>query len=882
MNDIDKKQKSYSPKVKRDHGISPLWILPLVTIALASWLVVKAINDAGQRIQIYFSDAQGLIAGRTTVQYQGLEVGMVRDITLSPNLENIYVDADIYPEATKLLGDNTRFWLVKPTASISGISGLDALVSGNYISIQPGVETDSEELKTVYTALDSRPADLQAVQGLNITLRSKNLGSISIGSQIIYRKIPIGEVYSYKLNEKADNVLIKAYVKNEFAHIITDKSRFWNVSGVGANIGFDGIDVQFESLSAMLVGAIAVDSPDGGEQVDQNREFELYPDLKTAGRGIPIKIILPDDSGIGSHGAPIMYRGLRVGEINQLSFSEEREHVIASAAIQPAFADMLTNGSKFVLEEAKLALSGVENIANLVKGNFLTLVPGKGEKSRSFTAIHKDELLLQQPNSVMVKLISDDSYAISEGALVLYKGISVGKITDVKLHEDKVHFTLLVDGQYRNLIKSNNRFFVTGVVTASTSNGELNIDLPPFKRLITESVSFISEGQLSAERESIEYQLHPNKSAAELAKYNQTGTSNLRLFAEELPPISKGTPLLYKNVPVGKVFDYALTSKGVNILVKIENQYLHLVKEDTVFWNRSGVEIDASLSGVKIKASPVQSIIKGGIAFDSLPGIENKQNTRWKLYEDLDKASKYGKEITLFTKANAPVSKGTPIKFQGVNIGEVARIEPNFQTNQIEIKARIQPEFINTVATTNSYFWLVSPEVGLSGIKNLDSLVANYISVKPHKGKPDYTFVLNTVPYKPAGVIFTLQSENRDSINPGTPVLFRDFEVGKVVNVELGTFADRVVSTIEIDTEYAYLIRNNTVFWNASGLDVSVGLAGAQVKSGTVDSLLRGGISFATPEASSLAPMAEEHRSFYLHSEPEDEWKNWRTAIPKP
>lgn len=91
----------------------------------------------GQRIQIHFTNAQGLIEGRTTIRYQGLEVGIVRKISLSDNLKDIYVTADIYPKATKLLSDNTRFWLVKPKASLSGITGLDALVSGNYIAIQP-------------------------------------------------------------------------------------------------------------------------------------------------------------------------------------------------------------------------------------------------------------------------------------------------------------------------------------------------------------------------------------------------------------------------------------------------------------------------------------------------------------------------------------------------------------------------------------------------------------------------------------------------------------------------------------------------------------------------------------------------------------------------
>ncbi len=102
-------QTSYTPEIRKRRGISPLWILPIVTMILAGWLVFKAVHDAGVRIQIHFENAQGLIAGRTTIRYQGLEVGMVRDIKLSEGLDSIYVEADIYPEATKLLSNQTRF-----------------------------------------------------------------------------------------------------------------------------------------------------------------------------------------------------------------------------------------------------------------------------------------------------------------------------------------------------------------------------------------------------------------------------------------------------------------------------------------------------------------------------------------------------------------------------------------------------------------------------------------------------------------------------------------------------------------------------------------------------------------------------------------------------
>ena len=879
MNDKELNQESYPPKVKRDYGISPLWILPVVTLVLAGWLVVKAINEAGHSIQIYFSDAEGLIAGRTTIRYQGLEVGMVRNITLSPELDNIYVDADIYPKATKLLGKNTQFWLVKPTASLSGISGLDALVSGNYIAILPGEKTEDDEVKDAYTALDGAPSDLQAEQGLNIVLESDNLGSVSIGSQILYRKIPIGEVYNYQLTEDGKHVQIKAYIKNDFSHIITSESRFWNVSGVGANIGFKGIDIRFESLSALLAGAIAVDAPDAGKPVQENTHFKLYPDLQTAGRGIPVKIILPDDNNIAPSGTPIMYRGIEVGQITDLYLSDGRKSIVASAAIQPAFSDMLTTGTRFLLEEARLSLTELENLPNLITGNYLTLVPGDGDKAREFEAIRKDDLLREQEQSIPVTLVAEDSYGLNAGSSILYKGLSVGSVSAVSLQNNQIYIRILIDKQYKHLIRSKNRFFVTGSATAELTEAGLNISVPPVKQLLSGSISFVSEGNSKVNND---YYLYGNKSLAELATNNKNGSIPLQLFAKELPSISEGSPLLYRNMQVGKVSGYSLTENGVSIQAKIEKRYSHLIKPKTVFWNRSGVEIDASLSGVNIKAAPLKSLVQGGIAFDEIPGVENKKGKDWLLYPDFKKARKFGKIITLSTSRNISIGTGTPIRYQGVTIGEVTDLLPDFNRHETQINARVMPEYVSYIAAEGSYFQLVTPEVGIKGIKNLDTLLNSYIDVQPGSGKATFKFALNFEAKREKGVSFTLQTERRDSLEEGTPVLYREMEVGKVNSVELGAFADRIIITIEIDRKFAYLVRENTIFWNVSGVDVSVGLSGAHIKSGTVDSLIRGGIAFATPESTSLSPVAQQDHSFYLHPEAKEEWIEWRTAIPRP
>lgn len=867
--------------IKTERGISPLWVLPFLALCLGGWLVYSSFMEAGQRIQIYFDDAQGLTAGRTTIRYQGLEVGMIKNITLSDDLSNIYVDADIYPEATELLKDSTKFWLVKPQASLTGISGLDALVSGNYIAIQPG----NGKLKTQFTALSTSPVLEPNSDGLSVTLRSRDLGSISIGSKIYYKKIPVGEVYNFKLDHETDNVQIKALIKEQYAHLITSKSRFWNVSGVGANIGFNGVDVQFESLSALIGGAIAVDSPDDGEAIESGTEFRLYSNIKTAGRGIPIKITLPDNNQVSPNGSAIMYRGLEIGQINSLKLSDDKKDIIASATVEPAFTEYLNDGSRFVLEEAKLGLSGVENIGNLVRGNFLTLIPGSGEKSRRFTAIRKPELIKQDAKALTFSLYAERSFGLTPDTTILYKGIKVGSITHVALINDKVKFDAMVFEQYKYLIKSNNKFFVSGSVSAEFTDSGLSIDVPPTQALISGSISFTSEGKGYKQAQfpaTKSYTLFKNSSLAELAQFKTEKSTELTLFSPELPPITKNSPILYRNLVVGKVTDFNLGNDGVNIKINIEKQYAHLIEESTVFWNYSGVNIEANLGGVNIQAAPLMSMIRGGIGFDNIQGVENKLGKKWKLYSTLNEAQEFGRIIAFAAKDSNSISKGTLIKYKGVSVGEISKVSPNFEKHNVDVQARIYPEYVTQIAVSGSHFWVVKPSISLTGAENLDTLLGSYIQVTPGNGKTRTQFTLTDQPQSSAFATYTLESLSRGSVKVGTPILFRDMEVGEVTDVRLGDLSDRIIITIGIIADYQYLIRNNSVFWNVSGVNMSIGISGATVQAGTVDSILRGGIAFATPDNEALQPQAEENKAYLLHKTAEEDWTLWNAAIPNP
>ncbi len=155
----------------------------------------------------------------------------------------------------------------------------------------------------------------------------------------------------------------------------------------------------------------------------------------------------------------------------------------------------------------------------------------------------------------------------------------------------------------------------------------------------------------------------------------------------------------------------------MNINVQIENRYRNLITDETVFWNHSGIEVNASLTGVNIRTAPLKSLLQGGIAFDSIAGVENKHGKSWRLYDSIEQARKYGATISLVTTESTGIQKGTAIKYQGVIVGEVISTKANFAQKSTQIIARIKPEYTDNITRKTSYFWVAAPEVGLNGIK---------------------------------------------------------------------------------------------------------------------------------------------------------------------
>lgn len=154
-------------------------------------------------------------------------------------------------------------------------------------------------------------------------LHAPDLGSLNSGSLVYFRKIPVGRVYDYTINPNNQGVTIDVLIERRFTNLVKKGSRFWNVSGVNADISLSGAKVKLESLAALVNGAIAFDSPEDSQPAVADDTFGLYQDLAHSQRGVIVKLELPSGDGLKAGSTSLMYQGTEVGELTKLELIPE-------------------------------------------------------------------------------------------------------------------------------------------------------------------------------------------------------------------------------------------------------------------------------------------------------------------------------------------------------------------------------------------------------------------------------------------------------------------------------------------------------------------------------------------------------------------------------
>ena len=862
-------------RITNKRKISPFWLLPFIALMIAGWLLWTHYQERGTTVTIDFAQADGIVPGRTPVRYQGVEVGTVQGISLSHDLRSIKVRVSIKSDMRDALRQDAQFWLVTPKASLAGVSGLDALVGGNYIGMMPG---KTGERREHFVALDTQPKYRVNTGEMLVHLHAPDLGSLNTGSVVYYRKIPVGRVYDYTINPDNNGVTVDVLIERRFTNLVKKESRFWNVSGVKADVNFSGAKVELESLTALVNGAIAFDSPPTSQQAPSESNYQLYPDLAHSQRGVVVTLDLPNGNGLQEGRTPLIYQGLEVGTLTKMTLRSGGK-VTGELTLDPSVVGLMRSGTRIEMRSPKVSLNN-PSLSTLLTGTTLELIPGAGEHQDHFQVRQTNEALLQQPDVLTVQLSAPESYGIDAGQPIMLRGIEIGQVIRRQLTTKGVQFEAAIAPEHRQLVHGDSKFIIN-------SRLDVKFGLDGMKVLGASASEWIDGGiRLEPGGKGApltHYPLYANAEKAQEGIIGERPPTTLTLMANSLPDIQPGSVVLYRKFQVGEIVDVTPKADAFLVAVHIKPEYRKLLTPDSVFWAEGGAKVQLNGAGLTVQASPLNRALRGAISFDNLPGASSKNEQRM-LYSSETAARAVGSQILLHTYDGSKLAAGMPIRYLGIDIGQVESLALSQDQNQVIAKAVLYPEYVQSFARIDSRFSVVSPEISATGVNHLETLLQPYINVDPGKGRLARHFELQETTITDSryldGLNIVVDAAEAGSLSIGTPVLFRGVEVGTVTGTSLGSMADRVQVQLRISKKYQHLVRNNSVFWLASGYNLDFGLIGGVVKTGTFQQFIRGGIQFATPPTVPLAPRASSGKHFLLQEEEPKAWRKWGTAIP--
>lgn len=244
-------------KIQKDPLSWFFWALPVAAAALCCWFVLNDFVFSGPTITIYFQDAQGLQEQNSMLRYHGIKVGAIKSLKLAGGGKLVEVKVKLSHSAAEIARQGSLFWIVRPELRLGQISGLQTIVSGSYIDVQPG----SGARTNVFTAIAEAP--LVLLPGIRITLLANSLDSLEVKSKIFYRGIQVGEVTGARLDDNGRFVVVDARIQQQYAPLVRADSQFWNAGGINAHLGlFTGLQISAESAATLVSGGIAFATPD--------------------------------------------------------------------------------------------------------------------------------------------------------------------------------------------------------------------------------------------------------------------------------------------------------------------------------------------------------------------------------------------------------------------------------------------------------------------------------------------------------------------------------------------------------------------------------------------------------------------------------------------
>ena len=874
-------QQVYEPKIEKEKAVSFIWILPLIILGILGWIAYESYMKKGTNITVVFKSADGLKEGVTPLEYKGLQLGKVTKISMHEDLRSVNVNILVDNEVAKYVAsESSSFWIKKPTVSLTKISGLSTLISGYKIELSPTYKTPEEynngKTKYVFDGLDTQPNNEYDNDGYYISLIANDKDNVEVGTPIFYNKFQIGEIIAKEFI--FEKVYFTAYIYDKFNYLVNKSSQFVINEALKVSYGASGLNIEVGSLYSALVGGVTIITPNKeAEKISKDEAYILYGKKDDLKNKEFFNINFIDANGI-EESMPIIFKGIEIGKITEVKLN--KDILNTKAFIYQEYKYLLTDKTKFFVEEPTFSIDGVKNLGNIIKGNYVSLEYKKGTYKDNFTAINKKDINSSN-NNIRIELLSENLNSITNKSKIYYKNIEIGRVENYALTPDlkNVKISISIDEKYKDLVNDNSLFYDMSSKLFEMKSLNLNINYSGIEPLLNGAIGLVSE-KADDKLTKKEFKLY--KSFKDVEKLNRFSNSGIVITADfyndfEIKP---DMAIMYKNQEIGFVKDIKFDDKKSKVSLFIYSPFKKYITDKSRFYKKAAVSLNASLSGVVFEVDNFSSLIDGSIELntDSNISFEKPQ-----IFATEDQMKNSTNSITIvFDDVEGLQVNFSQLTYKGVNVGKVTNVRLN-EKQQVEVKALIYSDFAS-FAKEGTVYYLKKPRISLQEVANAGSTV---MAVNIGVIKSDNQVVQTkfeglsgqpSVETSHFGTVFKVEDITASSVNVDAPVYYKNVQIGKVSKIDLSEDGSKVVVDCLIYDKYKKLIRKNSEFYDISGFEMKFSIfSGSKVESNTFTSLLKGGLVVVTPYE--YGEIANPKDKFTLVKTLREDWKSISPSI---
>ncbi len=271
-----------APHLARTRKIPLIWLVPLIALLAAAWMLFAEYREHGPEIVVDFADGSGIEPRKTSVDFKGVSVGVVRAVSLKPDLSGVSVHVRLTRGAASLAAEGAQFWVVQPEISFGAVRGLDTILRGSRINVLPGRGEPADR----FVGLDRAPPPRGREGGRSFVLDGERLGSINAGSPVFYRDVKVGVVEGTRLAPDSASVRMRVRIEAPYVDLVRTNTRFWNAGGLDFKLSlFGGGHLRNTSLESLINGGVAFATPDTSPlapPASEGSEFQLTSEADKA------------------------------------------------------------------------------------------------------------------------------------------------------------------------------------------------------------------------------------------------------------------------------------------------------------------------------------------------------------------------------------------------------------------------------------------------------------------------------------------------------------------------------------------------------------------------------------------------------------------------